>query len=113
MDGRDARRRARRYYEAIDEARYEDLRTLLDAEFVHDRPDRTLRGRDRFVEFMREDRPRTDTSHAIDDVYANGDDVAVHGRLLAASGEPLFAFVDVFETAENGRGFASLRTYTR
>jgi len=54
---------ARPYYTAIDEDRYDDLTDLLATEFVHERPDRTLDGRETFVAFMREERPRTDTTH--------------------------------------------------
>ncbi|WP_096389810.1 nuclear transport factor 2 family protein [Halopenitus persicus] len=116
-DGTTPRNRARRYYETIDAGDYAALRELLAPSFVHDRPDRTLDGRDRFLGFMREERPRTDTRHAIDGVYANGDDVAVQGRLLDDEGTELFAFVDVFETVDREEGagviFITLRTYTR
>ncbi|QHS17647.1 nuclear transport factor 2 family protein [Halopenitus persicus] len=116
-DGTEPRNRARRYYEAIDAGDYATLRELLAPSFVHDRPDRTLEGRDRFVRFMREERPRTDTRHTIDGVYANGEDVAVRGRLLDDAGAELFAFVDVFEAVDDGTDedvvFATLRTYTR
>jgi ketosteroid isomerase-like protein len=116
-DGTDSRERTRRYYETIDAGDYAGLRDLLAPSFVHDRPDRTLDGRDRFVRFMREERPRTDTRHALDGVYANGDDVAVRGRLLDDAGTELFAFIDVFETvdreADEAVIFTALRTYTR
>ncbi|WP_281195371.1 nuclear transport factor 2 family protein [Halorubrum sp. F4] len=104
-------RTARAYYEAIDDADYDRLADLLDPEFVHERPDRTLEGRDRFVEFMREERPRFDTEHVVDALYESDRGVAVRGRLLAADGEELFAFVDVF-TVEGGR-LAGLKTYVR
>lgn len=100
---------ARRYYVAIDAGAYDDLRALLSSSFVHRRPDRTLEGRAAFVRFMREERPRTDTAHAIDRVTENGDGVAVVGR-LRADGEDLFGFVDVFETRDGE--LASLRTFT-
>jgi hypothetical protein len=61
--------RAREYYRTLDEHDYERLRALLAPEFVQERPDATLEGRERFVRFMRDERPRTDTSHAVDAVY--------------------------------------------
>jgi ketosteroid isomerase-like protein len=113
---------ARSYYETIDTDRYEALADRLDPAFVHVRPDQTLRGRDRFVTFMREDRPMTDTEHVVDAVYATdpGDasgggpageatGVAVRGRLLEATGDELFTFLDVFTVAD-GR-LTRLETY--
>jgi ketosteroid isomerase-like protein len=111
---------ARTYYRAIDGGEYDRLREILASGFVHDRPDQTLSGPDRFVRFMREERPMTDTTHAVDALYdATGDgedhgndrgEVAVRGR-LRHEGEDLFGFVDVF-TVEGG-DIARLRTYTR
>lgn len=66
MDPVDA---ARRYYECLDDDAYDDLRDLLDPDFKHLRPDRVIEGRDRFVSFMAEDRPRMDTVHAVDVVF--------------------------------------------
>ena len=105
-----------RYYDAIDDADGEALTAMLDPEFRHDRPDRVLEGRDRFVEFMLEDRPRTETVHADDTVFlptdeAHDGDVAVHGRLFDDDGSELFAFVDLF-TVEAGV-ITHLRTFTR
>ena len=101
---------ARTYYRAIDDESYDTLRSILAPEFVQERPDRTLDGPDRFVRFMREERPMTDTTHAIDALYGDDREVAVRGRLLRG-GESLFGFVDVFsfEAGEVTR----LRTYTR
>jgi len=112
---------ARAYYRALDGHDYDLLEAVLAADFVQERPDRTLSGRERFVRFMREERPQTDTSHPIDRVYvpAEGDDgarsdgereVVVRGRLLAANGSEIAAFVDVFAVAD-GR-IQSLTTYT-
>ncbi|QLG28047.1 nuclear transport factor 2 family protein [Halorarum halophilum] len=117
---------ARRYYETIDGDDYESLAALLRPEFTHYRPDRTLAGRETFVRFMREERPRTDTIHAIDAVYrdvddvesiagdnddeAESDEVAVRGRLRAEDGRELFGFVDVF--VFEGDAVAELITYT-
>lgn len=109
---------ARSFYAAIDEERYDDLADLLAVEFVHQRPDRTFEGREPFVEFMRDDRPQTDTIHELDGIYVveneddpgRGDEVAVRGRLLGADDDRLFGFVDV-HTVENG-SIARIHTYT-
>ncbi|OYR50546.1 DUF4440 domain-containing protein [Halorubrum sp. Ea8] len=100
---------ARAYYDALDAGDYERLRALLAPDFAQRRPDRTFEGRDRFVAFMRDERPMTDTTHAVDAVYPSGPGVAVRGRLLDADGDEVFAFVDVFDVAD-GR-LASLETY--
>lgn len=130
-DARDAADLARTYYDALDGGDYGMLRAVLAPEFVQRRPDRSFEGRDEFVRFMRDDRPRTDTVHAVDRTYVveaateggtdekapNGTaEVAVRGRLLAEDGaagerEELVAFVDVFRVAD-GR-VTELRTYTR
>ena len=115
--------RARAYYRALDGGDYDLLAALLAPGFVHERPDMTLEGRDRFVRFMREERPSTDTTHPVDGVYRRdsggvtgsgeadaGPEVAVRGRLLTADGTELTGFVDVF-SFEDGR-MVRLRTYT-
>ncbi len=115
--------RVRAYYRALDGDGYDLLGALLAPEFVHERPDRTLEGRERFVQFMREERPSTDTTHPVDGVYrrtgsneplgespSDTTEVAVRGRLLAADGRELTGFVDVF-TFEGGQ-MVRLRTYT-
>lgn len=101
---------ARAYYRAIDDDEYDRLRDVLASTFVQERPDLTLEGPDRFVRFMREERPKTDTTHAVDAMYENGSEVAVRGRLLSGE-EYLFGFVDVF--AFEGGEIALLRTYTQ
>ncbi|MDT3434082.1 nuclear transport factor 2 family protein [Haloarcula sp. 1CSR25-25] len=118
--------RARAYYEAIDGDDYDRLASLLAPSFVHDRPDRTIEGRDRFVGFMRDERPQTDTTHPLDGLYrrqgdsgaapTDGDDtataeVAARGRLLDADGERIVGFVDVFTFA--GDDIERIETYTR
>ncbi|QZX98246.1 nuclear transport factor 2 family protein [Halobaculum rubrum] len=112
---------ARAYYRAIDAADDDALADLLAPGFAHDRPDRTLSGRETFVRFMREERPRTDTEHRIDAVYVESADanaepeVAVRGRLLGDDGGELFGFVDVFEFANGDDADATvdhLTTYT-
>lgn len=101
------------YYDAIDGEDYDTLARLLAPAFVHHRPDRTIRGRDAFVRFMREERPRHDTVHHIETTFtAEGSEetVAVCGRLTDVEGERLFAFVDV-ASLEGGR-IAAIWTYT-
>ena len=107
-----------RYYEAVDAMDADTLAAVLAPEFRHDRPDRTIEGRDRFVEFMMDERPRTDTVHAVDTLFlpeaaadARGREVAAHGRLFADDGEELFAFVDLFTVADGE--IVDLRTFTR
>jgi ketosteroid isomerase-like protein len=58
-----------RYYDALDAGDYDALRGLLAPEFVQRRPDRSFESREAFVRFMRDDRPQTDTAHAVDAVY--------------------------------------------
>lgn len=107
---------ARSYYHAIDGGNYDRLASLLSPEFVHERPDMTLDGRDRFVAFMRDERPRTDTTHPIDGVYLAVDDggptteVVVRGRLLGADGERIVGFVDIHRI--NGTTIDHLTTYS-
>jgi ketosteroid isomerase-like protein len=103
--------RARAYYRAIDGDDYDLLGALLAESFVHERPDRTIEGRERFVRFMREERPQTDTSHPVEQVYRDGGEVAVRGRLLDADGERIVGFLDAFEFAD-GR-IERIETYTR
>jgi ketosteroid isomerase-like protein len=109
--------RARAYYRALDDGDYDLLEGLLAPGFVHERPDMTLEGRERFVRFMREERPSTDTTHPVDGVYRRDGgestgptEVAVRGRLLAADGRELTGFVDVFTFADSR--VVRLRTYT-
>ena len=107
---------AREYYRALDEDDYETLTDLLAPEFVHYRPDRTIEGRDRFVTFMRDERPMKATSHPLDAVYATDperdeSEVAVRGRLLDPDGEPVVSFVDVFSF--EGENIETIHTYTQ
>jgi ketosteroid isomerase-like protein len=104
----------KRYYEAIDASDGDALRAVLDPGFRHDRPDRTLDGRERFVEFMLHERPQTDTTHTVDTLFVpeDGDaSVAAHGRLFDSDGEEMFAFIDLF-TLENG-SIVGLQTFTK
>jgi len=104
--------RARSYYRALDEHAYDDLAALLTPDFVHDRPDMTIEGREGFVQFMREDRPATETSHPIDDVFrSDSGGVAVRGRLLDADGNRIAGFVDVFSF--DGERIERIDTFTR
>jgi len=107
-----------RYYEAIDAMDADGLAAVLAPEFRHDRSDRTIEGRERFVEFMMNDRPQTDTVHAVDTLFlpavdddAREREVAAHGRLFAEDGEELFAFVDLFSVEEEK--IVELRTFTK
>ncbi|WP_415378969.1 nuclear transport factor 2 family protein [Halosimplex sp. TS25] len=103
--------RAHAYYRALDEHDYETLADLLAPGFVHDRPDMTLEGRERFVQFMREERPQKETSHPIDAVFESEDgSVAVRGRLLAADGTEITGFVDVFSLTDGT--IRRIETYT-
>jgi ketosteroid isomerase-like protein len=111
----DRRAAVRDYYDAIDAGDYDRLRDRLAPGFVQRRPDRILDGRDRFVRFMREDRPRTDTEHVVeavgvDDGGGEVSTVFVEGRLRTADGDDLFGFVDVHRVGD--AGIESLRTYT-
>ncbi len=110
------------YYEAIDANDGEALEAVLAPAFRQDRPDRSLDGRDRFVEFMLNERPRTDTVHAVDTLFLPEDreaehehhdeeEVAVHGRLFNKDGSEQFAFVDLFTVGEEG--ITHLRTFTK
>jgi len=103
---------ARAYYDALDSHEYEQLETLLTADFVHIRPEMTLDGRDRFVQFMRTERPMTKTSHPIDEIYQStaGDELAVRGRLVAQDGALITGFVDIFSFAAGS--ISKIRTYT-
>ncbi len=103
----------RAYYRALDAHDYDDLAELLDSDFIHYRPDRTIESCERFVRFMREERPMTDTTHEIRSVFraVEGEAVAARGRLLDADGEALFEFVDVHEFADGA--IAAIHTYTR
>ncbi|MFB6146358.1 MAG: nuclear transport factor 2 family protein [Halobacteriaceae archaeon] len=107
----------RTYYAAIDGGDYDRLDDLLVPDFVQHRPDRTFVGREAFVNFMRDERPRTETEHAVDALYrrtsgegGEGVGVVARGRVLADDGAELFAFADAFEVVD-GR-LRSLHTYT-
>ena len=106
----DRRELARAYYETIDADEYERLRGLLADDFRQERGDMTLDGADAFVRFMREERPETDTTHAVESVYESDDGVAVEGVLRRADGSVWFRFVDVFRVEDGHIVF--LRTYT-
>ena len=108
---------ARAYYEAIDATDFDRFADLLGPGVVHERPDRTIEGRETLVGFMREGRPNKDTAHEIEAVYVEDRDtgetsaeVAVRGRLRDADGEPMFGFVDAFEIEEGE--ISRIRTYT-
>jgi len=102
----------REYYDALDRQRYDRLASLLVPGFVHVRPEMTLDGRERFVRFMREERPASETTHPIERIYRTPDatELAVRGRLLTESGEPITGFVDVFRF--DADRISRIRTYT-
>jgi len=102
---------ARAYYRALDERDYDLLADVLAESFVHDRPDRTIEGRERFVQFMREDRPQTDTTHPITAVYTGDSGVVVEGRLLDSDGEEITRFADAFRVTDGL--IERIITYTR
>lgn len=105
----------RAYYAAIDDGDDNRLSDLLEPDFVHYRPDRTLDGRERFIEFMATERPRTDTEHDLSEVCVGSADetgtatVFARGRLHTLDGDDLFGFVDVHRVGER---IESLTTYT-
>jgi len=112
-DGRDRQKSlVADYYESLDTHTYDQLETLLHPEFVHERPDMTLSGRDEFIRFMRDDRPNTDTSHPIDTLYPadNSSEIAVRGRLLSADEALITEFVDIFSFG--GEQIERIRTFT-
>jgi len=106
----DAAALARAYYRRIDDGTYDALREVLADSFVHDRPDRTLEGPDQFVQFMREGRPLTNTTHVISIACADDSTAVAEGVLEDGDGGQLFAFVDVFECADDT--ITEIRTYT-
>ncbi|WP_135824723.1 nuclear transport factor 2 family protein [Halorussus ruber] len=113
----DAETVALAYYDAIDAGDYDRFADLLAPDVVHERPDRTIEGRDTLVGFMRDDRPDKDTSHEVRSVFGDSDGVAIEGRLRGADGNPMFEFVDVFDfenSVEGGEAkIGRIRTYTR
>ena len=101
---------ARAYYRALDEHDYDALAALLAPGFVHDRPDLILEGRGRFVAFMRDERPDTETSHELTNLYEAETGVAAEGTLRRASGDMMFSFVDTFRF--DGDVVRAVTTYT-
>ncbi len=109
----------RRYYESLDAHDYGTLSSVLDPGFIHYRPDRTFEGRERFVQFMRDERPMTDTTHELFGVFASADEqppsstaqVAVRGQLLDSANDVVFGFVDVHEVTASG-AIVATHTYT-
>lgn len=104
---------ARTYYDSIDHGDYAALEGILSPDFVHERPDQTFEGANRFVRFMREERPMMDTTHAIDALYRGKSEVAVRGRLLhetnGENGANGMGFVDVFSF--DADRIETIRTY--
>ena len=102
--------RVRAYYQRLDDGDYAGLESLLHPEFTQRRPDRTFDDRTAFLEFMRSERPLTETTHKLTTVCASDGGRAASGRLLDADGNELFAFIDVFEFGPDGR-LTRLTTY--
>jgi ketosteroid isomerase-like protein len=99
-----------RYYDALDAHEYDALEELLSPAFVQQRPDRRFESRTAFVRFMRDERPNTETTHELERIVDDGDDVVVRG--CVTDGEAvLFEFADFF-TVEDGR-IVRLETYSR
>jgi ketosteroid isomerase-like protein len=91
------------YYDAVDAGDYDRLASVLAPDVVHDRPDRTLSGRETFVSFMRDSRPETETRHEVTATYRADDGGRVaRGRLVGADGGVRFDFVDVFDVGDDG-----------
>ncbi|ELZ96540.1 hypothetical protein C440_05313 [Haloferax mucosum ATCC BAA-1512] len=109
----DATYLARQYYTAIDHDGYDMLRNLLDPDFVQQREDMRLDGREEFVSFMRDDRPQKDTRHVIDRYIQSksDDEIVVRGHLEDSNGGAIFVFLDRFR-ARDGK-LAELKTFTR
>ncbi|MXR50337.1 DUF4440 domain-containing protein [Halovenus sp. WSH3] len=101
----------RTYYESLDSQNYDQLAGILSEEFVHERPEMTLTGRDEFLSFMRDGRPMTETTHPIERIYraTDGSDLAVRGRLVA-DGETITGFVDLFTLSDER--IERIETYT-
>lgn len=120
MDG-DATELVYRYYDALDEHAYGVLEELLAPTFVQRRPDRTFEDRAAFLQFMREERPLSATTHEMDDVFAGRADredasspvVAARGRLLDGEDSPVIEFADHFEIDHETGRIVRLETYVR
>jgi len=98
------------YYRCLDEHEYETLKSVLAADFMQYRPDRTFEDRAAFISFMRDDRPLTNTQHEIKTIKQSSETIAAYGRLLDSDGEEVLSFIDVFEISEEGT-IAKLRTH--
>jgi ketosteroid isomerase-like protein len=102
--------RVRAYYRRLDNGEYAELEALLHPDFVQQRPDRTFEDRAAFIQFMRSERPLTETTHELTAVCASEGGRAASGHLLDADGNKLFSFIDVFEFGPDGR-LTRLTTY--
>jgi ketosteroid isomerase-like protein len=108
------------YYDALDSHDYDRLRDVLAPAFVQHRPDRRFDSREAFVDFMRDERPQSDTTHRVHALYVpaegtddgrDGTEVLARGDLLSADGDRLFRFVDRFQVV--GGRITELETFTR
>lgn len=102
----------RAYYESLDSHAYDRLESLLAPEFVHDRPEMTLDGREAFVQFMREKRPEMETTHRVETIFETGQGraLATQGELLDTNGERIIGFVDIVSVS--GGTILGIETYT-
>ncbi|ERH07734.1 MAG: ketosteroid isomerase-related protein [Halonotius sp. J07HN4] len=102
--------RVRAYYRRLDDGNYAGLKSLLHPEFTQRRPDRTFDDRRAFLEFMRSERPMTDTRHDVTNVCASESGRAASGILRDSDDNRLFAFIDVFAFGPDGQ-ITKLTTY--
>lgn len=98
------------YYRVLDEDEYGRLQELLTEDFVHQRPDMTIDGRDEFLNFMANGRPEKTTTHEVNKLHSTNATVVVEGTLYKSSGEKWFSFADVHEIVDSQINM--IRTYT-
>jgi ketosteroid isomerase-like protein len=104
----------RSYYEYVDEGAHEDLFALFADDVVYERPGQEpIEGIEAFRQFYREGRPLSDGEHAVHDVVADGDTVAVRGEFSGRQGQTRvsFGFTDFHVFDEDG-SIAHRYTYT-
>ena len=108
------REAVRRYYDLVDEERYQELFDLFAGDVVYERPGQDpLEGIAEFERFYLEDRPLKDGSHTLYDVVIEGDTAAVRGSFSGRqNGESVtFGFADFHTFDESGK-IAFRYTYT-
>ncbi len=101
------------YYNSLDNHRYETLKEILDPEFIHFRPDRTIKTRKSFISFMEDERPDKNTKHKINKIYTKKQEIATRGQLQKNKNKKLFEFIDIFTfTQKNKTKIKQIKTYT-